>query len=600
MNKSELKDTINQAAGFQPADFLIKNVKVLNVVNGDIELSDIAINQKTGMILGVYDDGRKGIEEFDAKGELYAVPGFIDCHVHLESSEVTPQIFEEAALMSGTTTAFCDPHEMSNVLGAEALRYFIECSENMVMDLMVGLSSCVPATGLETSGANLTADALAQFIDHPNVYGVAEFMSIGDVMDQEDGALDKLVKFADRNIDGHMPEGVTPAMMNVLKCCGIRNCHENTDLGHAQEKLKRGISVFIREGTVCKDAKILTKLVNGFQSPFLGLCTDDRNPVDIANEGHVDHIIRTLISEGADPAAVYRTASWSAANHFGMAGRNIKGWKPRGMIAADNLADIVLLKDLEKCEIHSVYKSGKKVTQDSFKHRPKVDPVGYNSVKIPPIKPEFLKRTGDNINVPVIGLIKDQLVTTYEEITLPQGPDGTLLADPANDILYVSVIERHGRSGNISRGFVKGFGIQDGAIAVSVGHDSHNITVVGATHEDMTAAVNRVIELGGGKVAVKNGNILGELALPVAGLMSDKTDLAQTARDQIALSDGVAKLGSHWKDPTMMLSFLPLSVIGDAKITDFGITRFNPAEGYMKPTLIDDQRAQNQPLSPDP
>lgn len=597
MDKSILKDTINQAAGVQPADFLIKNVKVLNVVNGEIALSDIAINQTTGMIVGVYDEDREGLEEFDAKGELYAVPGFIDCHVHLESSEVTPQVFEEAALMNGTTTAFCDPHEMSNVLGEEALRYFTACSENMVMDLMVGLSSCVPATGLETSGANLNADALAQFIDHPNVYGVAEFMSIGDVMDHEDGALDKLVKFADHHIDGHMPEGVTPGMMNAMKSCGIRNCHENTDLGHAEEKLKRGISIFIREGTVCKDATTLAKLVNGFQSPFLGLCTDDRNPVDIASEGHIDHIIRTLISEGADPAAVYRTASWSAANHFGMAGRNVKGWKPRGMIAADNLADIVLLKDLETCEIHSVYKSGQKVTPESFEHRPKVDPVGYGSVKIPSIQPEFLKRTGSNIDVPVIGLIKDQLVTTYEEVTLPQGPDGTILADPANDILYVSVIERHGRNGNVSRGFVKGFGIQEGAIAASVGHDSHNITVVGATHEDMSVAVNRLIELGGGKVAVKNGSVLGELALPIAGLMSDKTDLAETARDQIALSKAVSMLGSHWKDPTMMLSFLPLSVIGDAKITDFGITRFNPAEGIVKPTLIDDQRNQ-QHLTP--
>lgn len=598
MNKNTLKDTINQAAGFQPADFLIKNAKVLNVINGEIELTDIAINQTTGMIVGVYDEDRKGLEEFDAKGELFAVPGFIDCHVHVESSEVTPQVFEEAALMSGTTTAFCDPHEMSNVLGEEALRYFIECSENMVMDMMVGLSSCVPATGLETSGANLKADALAQFVNHPNVYGVAEFMSIGDVMDQDEDTLDKLVLAINMQIDGHIPYGVPPGMMNALKSCGIRNCHENTDLGHAQEKLKRGISVFLREGTVCKDAKTLAKLVNEFQSPFLGLCTDDRNPVDIASEGHIDHIIRTLIAEGSDPATVYRIASWSAANHFGMAGPNVKGWKPRGIIAAGNLADIVLLKDLEKCEIHSVYKSGQKVTPESFDRRRKVEPVGYESIKISPITAESLKRTGSNVDVPVIGLIKDQLVTTYEEATLPQGPDGTVLADPANDILHVSVIERHGRNGNISRGFVKGFGFQEGAIAVSVGHDSHNITVVGATLEDMTQAVNRVIELGGGKVAIKDGNVLGELALPIAGLMSDKTNLAETARDQIALSKGVSMLSSHWKDPTMMLSFLPLSVIGDAKITDFGITRFNPAEGFDKPTLIEDQRNQQPQLAP--
>lgn len=588
--RDELKNTINQAAGFKPADFVIRNAKVLNVVTGQVELSDIAINKKTGMIVSAYDK-REGIEELDLEGELFAVPGFIDCHVHVESSMVTPQVFDEAVLMRGTTTAFCDPHEISNVLGEEALRYFIESSENMVMDLMIGLSSCVPATGLETSGAKLDAKALAQFIDHPNVYGVAEFMSIGDVMDHDEGALEKLERFADRHIDGHMPYGVTTAMMNALKSCGIRNCHENTSLDHAHDKLKRGIQVFIREGTVCKDAKTLAKLVDGFQSPFLGFCTDDRNPVDIAAEGHIDHVIRTLIAEGADVATVYRIASWSAANHFGMAGRNTKGWKPRGMIAADNLADIVLLRDLKTCDIHSVFKSGAPVTKERFAARPKVAPVGYGSVKISSIQPDDLKRTGNNVNVPVIGLIRDQIVTTYEEATVPAGANGELLADPANDILYVAVVERHKRSdGHIARGFVKGFGIKEGAMAVSVGHDSHNITVVGATKEDMAIAVNRVIAMDGGKVVVKGGAVIGELPLPIAGLMSDKTDVAETAKDQASLLSAAAQLGSHWEDPMTMLSFLPLCVIPDAKITDFGITRFNPAEGIMKPVLIDDQR----------
>lgn len=590
MTKDELRNTINQAAGFKPADFVIKNAKVLNVVTGEVELSDIAINKKTGMIVSAY-DRREGVEVLDLEGQLFAVPGFIDCHVHVESSMVTPQVFDEAVLMRGTTTAFCDPHEISNVLGEEALRYFIESSENMVMDLMIGLSSCVPATGLETAGAKLDARALAQFIDHPNVYGVSEFMSIGDVMDHDEGALEKLERFADRHIDGHMPYGVTTAMMNALKSCGIRNCHENTNLDHAHDKLKRGIQVFIREGTVCKDAKTLAKLVNGFQSPFLGFCTDDRNPVDIAAEGHIDHVIRTLIAEGADVATVYRIASWSAANHFGMAGRNIKGWKPRGMIAADNLADIVLLRDLRSCDIHSVYKNGAPVTQERFDARPKVAPVGYGSVKIAGIRPDDLKRTGNNVNVPVIGLIRDQIVTTYEEATVPLGANGELLADPANDILYVAVVERHGRSdGHIARGFVKGFGIREGAMAVSIGHDSHNITVVGATREDMAAAVNRVIAMDGGKAVVKHGRVLGELPLPIAGLMSDKTDVAETAKDQTALLKAAAQLGSHWEDPMMMLGFLPLCVIPDAKITDFGITRFNPAEGIMKPMLVDDQR----------
>ncbi|MEM7291876.1 MAG: adenine deaminase [Pseudomonadota bacterium] len=588
----DLPNTINQAAGFAPADFLIRNAKVLNLVNGSVELADISINRRTGMIVSAYEKDREGVEVLDLEGELFAVPGFIDCHVHVESSMVTPQVFDEAVLPRGTTTAFCDPHEISNVLGASALQYFVDSSQHMLMDLMVGLSSCVPATGLETSGATLNADDLAPFINHPNVYGVAEFMSIGEVLNHDPVALEKLERFADYHIDGHMPFGVTTGMMNAMKACGIRNCHENTDIEHARDKLKRGIQVFIREGTVCKDAKTLAALVNEYQSPFLGFCTDDRNPVEIAEEGHIDHVVRTLIAEGADIPSVYRIASWSAANHFGMAGRNPKGWKPRGLIAADNLADIVLLRDLESCDIHSVYKNGELVTADKFSSREPVTPVGFGSIKIDEIEVEDLRSFGEAQNVPAIGLIKDQVVTTYEELSVIVDANGERFADPENDVLYIAVIERHGRSnGNIARGFVKGFGIREGAMAVSVGHDSHNITVVGATHDDMVVAVNRVIALDGGKVVVKSGEILGELALPIAGLMSDRTEVADTAQDQTALLKAVAQLESHWEDPLMMLGFLPLCVIPDAKITDFGITRFNPEIGILEPTLVDDQRA---------
>ena len=591
MNRTLLDDTINQAMGFAPADFVIKNAKVLNVVTGEIEHCDIGINLETGMIVSTYEPELEGKSVLDVEGDLFAVPGFIDCHVHIESSMVTPQVFDEAALMRGTTTAFCDPHEISNVLGADAFRYFTESAQNMVMDLMVGLSSCVPATELETSGAVLGAEEMAAYIDHPNVYGVAEFMSIGDVLDHDNSALEKLERFSNNHIDGHMPYGVTTAMMNAMKSCGIRNCHENTDIEHAREKLRRGINVFVREGTVCKDAKTLAALINKFQSPFLGLCTDDRNPVDIAEEGHIDHVIRTLIAEGADPATVYRIASWSGANHFGIAGRNPKGWKPRGMIAADNLADIVLLNDLETCDIHAVFKSGRLVTKHSFETRTPVEPVGYGSMKIGHVSHSDLIQIGDGASVPAIGLIADQVVTTYEEINVPCDQGGRLSADPDNDVLFIAVVERHGRSkGNIAKSFVKGFGIRSGALAVSVGHDSHNITAVGADIDDMVIAINAIIDADGGKVVVKDREVVELLPLPIAGLMSDKTDLTEAANDQKRLLNAVANLGSNWEDPLMMLGFLPLCVIPDAKLTDFGLTRFNPAEGIMKPTLITDQR----------
>ena len=588
-NQSEIKKIVNIANGVQPADFVIQNVNILNVITGETRLGNINIDRDTGMILSVHENHLEGIETYDAEGKLTAVPGFIDCHAHIESSMVTPQVFDEAALLSGTTTIFCDPHEIANVMGKQAFSYFTQSSENMVMDMMVGLSPCVPATKVETSGAELYAADLAEFIDHKNVYGVAEFMSIGDVMDQDPSTLEKLERFSNNHIDGHMPAGVTSAMMNAMACCGIRNCHENTDLDHAKEKLENGINVFIREGSVCKDAEILRSLATPFQSPFLGLCTDDRNPVDIAREGHIDHVIRTLLKDpDIDTASVYRIATWSAANHFGMVKGNPKGWAPRGLLAAGHLADIVFLEgDVRECNIHSVYKSGQQVTAQSFDNRVHVEPIGLNSVKLQKeITANDFKIKGSSSTVNGIGLIQDQIVTEYKQLTVPIDQGGTLMADPENDILKVAVLERHGRNGNIGKCFVQGFGIKEGALASSVGHDSHNITVVGACDEDMAIAVRHIEQMGGGKVVVLNGEIVEDLALPIAGLMSDKQDLKEIAQDLIQLEEGVNKLGSNWQDPIMMLSFLPLAVVPDAKITDQGLTRFNPQQGIFSPTLV--------------
>lgn len=592
MSIASIKNQINQAAGFVAADFAIKNVNILNVLTGEIERGDIGINRETGKIVSVYDEC-DAAEFFDAKGELFATPGFIDCHLHVESSMVAPQVFEQAVLPHGTTTAFCDPHEMANVLGTPAFDYFLQSSDNMVMDLMVGLSTCVPATQIETSGAEILAADMAPYLSHPNVYGGAEFMSMGDVMAQDDATLEKLDLLAAHHIDGHMPMGTTTTMMNVMASCGIRNCHENTDFDHARDKLKRGIQVFIREGSVCKDAKTLAPLITPFTAPHLGFCTDDRSPLEISEEGHIDHIIRTLIAAGADMPSVYKIATWSAANHFGMGGQPTKFIDRKcGTIAPGFAADIVLLNDLKSCDIHSVLKGGAPVTQERFDARPKVDPIGYKSIKVKEIASSDFVLRQDTVDHGGIGLITDQLVTNHIKDTGIVLDETGWIAQESLDEgwLPVFVIERHGKNGNIAQSFVKGFDFKEGAMAASIGHDSHNITVVGAARDDVMLAVQRIIDNDGGKSVVRNGQVLGEIALPVAGLMSDKEDLDDIATDLKALKGATAALNSSWQDPIMMLSFLPLAVIPDTKLTDYGLTRFNPAEGIMAPTLVDDQR----------
>jgi len=576
MTIKDLEKRIDQAMGREKADLVIKNAMLLNVADGTQSVTDIAICDDK--IVGTY-ESYDGKEEIDATG-LYAVPGFIDAHVHVESSLITPYEFDRCVLMRGTTTAVCDPHEMSNVLGTKALQYFLDCSEHTIMDLIVQLSSCVPATPFETSGATLDAKTLSQFKNHKNTLGLAEFMDIGGVLYKDPDALAKLVEFQDRHIDGHMP-GIRGIAVNALASCGIRNCHESTDIAQAAEKLKKGLIVLIREGTVCKDLQALLDLIEPYKAARLGFCTDDRNPLDIAEEGHIDHLIRTAIAGGADLATVYRVASLSAAESFGL--------RDRGLIAPGYNADIVLLKDLEKCDIHTVFKGGRPVTAESFKNRPDIPLVGYNSVKLEKVSAEDFTYRTINPEIDVIGLIRNQIVTEHLREILPINQKGEVLVDTKRDILKVAVLERHGKNGNIGRGFVKGFGFKEGAIASTFGHDSHNITVVGASDEDMALAVNRLIELQGGFVVVRNGVVEGEMALPIAGLMSDKP--FEKVRDELeSLNQAVENLKPAVKEPLLHMIFLSLCVIPALKLTDFGLIRFDPANGDLAPVMIEDQR----------
>jgi adenine deaminase len=555
--RDDLKRRIDQARGAGRADLAIRNVRMLDIVSGDIVRTDIAICGD--VIIGTCDQDYRGVVEIDGRGR-FAVPGFIDTHVHPESTLVLPDEFDRLVLTRGTTTVIADPHEIANVMGAPGLKYYCRAAEALVMDMRINLASCVPATELETSGARLDAAALVALRDHPQVIGLAEFMNFPGVLAKQDAVLDKLVAFQGRHIDGHAPL-LGGRDLNAYLSCGIRNCHETTSLAEGRAKLQRGMQVLIRDGSVTRDIAALAPLIDIGQSPFLGLCTDDRTPLHIMEHGHIDHLIRTAIAAGRPVHATYRVASWSAATHFGLT--------DRGIIAPGRLADIVLLDDLESCAVSQVVRAGCAVDAASFAKRRLPPPVGYGSVKRALVSAEDFAVPCAGPSGPVIGVRINQIITDALCISLPYG-QGQRHADPSQDVCKIAVLERHGKNGNIGRGFVQGFGLQAGAIASSIGHDAHNIIVVGQSDADMAVAVNRLIDLQGGFVAVRDGQLLADLPLPVAGLMSDRP-AGEVEAMLRRLRACVRTLGCMLDEPFVQMAFLPLSVIPHLKITDRGM-----------------------------
>ncbi len=551
-----LARAIRQGRGAEPADLVVKNVGLLDIVSGDVTVTDIAV---TGdRIVGTYEE-YSGAREIDGSG-LFAVPGFIDTHLHVESSLVTPQEFDRCVLPHGVTTAICDPHEIANVLGVEGIRYFLDSAGTTIMDLRVQLSSCVPATAFETSGAELLAADLLPLRDHPKVIGLAEFMNFPGVLNTDAAVLDKLVPFQDGHIDGHAPL-VRGYDLNGYLAARILTDHETTIADDAREKLRKGMQVLIREGSVAKDMHALAEVLDEDTSSFCCLCTDDRNPLDIAEEGHLDFMIRTLIALGRPLHHVYRAASWSAARAFGL--------RDRGFIAPGRRADIVLVESLTDCSVKTVISAGRVVDDALFATRPPVDPVGLDSVKARAVTAEDFRIPGGPAEVAVIGVVAGKIVTDRVMKRVP-ATNAERRADPANDIAKVAVVERHGKNGNIGRGFVTGFGLKRGAIASSVGHDSHNICVVGVDDADMAAAVERLRQIGGGFVAVAGGTVRAEVALRLAGLIS--LEPFETVRLQLlALRRAARDLGCTLPEPFLQVAFLPLPVIPHLKITDLGM-----------------------------
>jgi adenine deaminase len=553
---TKLERLIDQGAGRLPADTVLKGGRFFDLVTGELIESDIAIGgDRIVGTCGTYE----GATEIDITGKI-VVPGFIDTHLHIESSLVTPHEFDRCVLPYGVTTAICDPHEIANVLGEEGIRFFLDSSLETIMDIRVQLSSCVPATHLETSGADLPVEKLLPFRDHPKVIGLAEFMNFPGVIHKDPVCMEKLEAFQGDHIDGHAPllRGMN---LNGYLSAGIRTEHECTTAAEALEKIRKGMHILVREGSVSKDLHALMPIITERLSPYLALCTDDRNPLDIAEQGHLDYMIRTAIANGVEPLAIYRAASISAARVFGL--------MDRGLVAPGWRADLAVIDSLERCKAEIVFSAGRRVSDELFSTRRPVAPVGLDSVKARHVNAADFGVPVAEGDTPVIGVTAGKIITEFRRHRLPEKGNQTDI-DLVNDVIKVAVIERHGKNGNHANGFVQGFGLKKGAIASTVGHDSHNICVVGVNEDDMALAANRLGEIKGGFVVVEDGNVTAEIALPVAGLMS--LEPYEKVRATLHhLRQAAFALGATLEEPFLQLAFLPLPVIPHLKISDRGM-----------------------------
>lgn len=560
MIRSRLKARIDAAQGRIPCDLILRGVSYLDVFSAEFRSGDIAIYD--GAIVGL-EPGLKGVREIDGRGK-YLVPGFIDAHVHLESSLLTPWNFQRAVLPSGTTTAICDPHELANVEGPGGIEFFLKASETLALNLQVMMSSCVPATHFETNGGGeIGAAALTLLAKHPNALGLAEMMNVPGVLFGDSNVLEKIEAFSGRPIDGHCPL-VRGQALSAYATAGITSCHESSELEEAREKLTKGIAVWMREGSVAKDLHTLLPLLTAETSPYLGFCTDDRNPLDIAHEGHVDFLVREAIRSGVTPAIAYRTASLSVAKHYGLDRVRGKQSLDRiGAIAPGYTADLILLGDEKSCAIDRVLKSGHFVDEIEFKSPASIIPK--NSIRATPPTPESLEGVVGNVNV--IGVIPGKIITEH-----------LVLDSAARGVAKFSVVERYGNGSAPSNAYVHGFGEKfQGAIVSSVGHDSHNLACVGSNTRDMAVGLKYLIENGGGFCVVRDGNITADLPLPFGGLMSaESPEKILKALEKLRAAS--KEVGCELTEPFLQLAFLCLPVIPALKLTDRGLVDVNRFE----------------------
>jgi adenine deaminase len=556
-----IQKRLKAARGEVEADLVIAGGLVGNVYTGEWLQQNIALYDGVIVGLGDYDGPR-----MEVPGR-YLVPGFIDGHLHLESSMLTPRELARALVPLGTTTIVADPHEIANVWGTRGLDYLLAASEGLPLDIFFMLPSCVPASPLSTSGATLSAADLSPYVAHQRVLGLAEVMNFPGTVAGETQVLEKIGLYPHGPVDGHAPL-LSGKDLNAYRLAGVGSDHECTALTEAREKLRLGFTLMMREGSLAKN---LVDLLPAVTPATLGrsmLVSDDCHPEDLKQRGHLDHLLRLAVSRGLDPLSAITMVTLNPASYFGT--------RDRGAIAPGMAGDLVALKDLREFRADKVWKKGRLVAEEG-RLLPEADLPDYPA----PSAPLQVGSLDTNTLAPqvthdlakVIGLVSGQLLT--EKIVLPTPVrDGRLGTDVERDLLKLAVVERHHRSGRVGLGLVKGFGIKKGALASTVAHDSHNLVILGVSEEDMVTAANHLVKLGGGLAVVSEGQVLADLPLPVAGLLS-LASLEKVAQAYGRLKEAYRSLGGILPDPFMELSFLSLEVIPALKLTDQGLVDVN-------------------------
>lgn len=563
MTKDKLKKLIRVAKGDLKADIVIKNCKIVDVFQGKIVEGDIAISDDQIAGIGKYD----GQTVIDGEGK-YASPGFIDSHIHIESSYVSPEELGRLLLPHGGTTIIADPHEIVNVCGIKGLDYMMRAARNTAMDIKFMLPSCVPATPFEHSGAVVDAASMKEPIKRDDILGLGEFMNFVGVINTDDDVLDKLLLAMSEHklIDGHSP-GLSGYGLNAYSCVRIQGDHECATVEDMNERLRLGMYVLLRQGSACHDLRTLLKGVTEKNSRRCLLCSDDRQPKTILELGHLDNHLKICVEEGLDPITAIQMATLNASECFHL--------YDRGAIAPGYTANIVLLDDLKDFHVDKVWMHGKLVAEDGKYLLPitkeSITPVA-SSVHIKEFsKKKFLMHLKSN-KVNVIEIMPGGVVTKKSIATIDVDNNGEFVFDPKKDIVKVAVVERHKLTGNVACGFLKGYGIKRGAVALSVAHDSHNIIVAGVNDDEMEIAVKELEKQKGGIVLVANGKVIESMPMPIAGLMSDQsgewvdkklTSIHEKAYSELGISRNV--------EPVMTLCFMSLPVIPEIKLTDMGL-----------------------------
>ena len=554
------KKLVQVALGNEPADLVLKNAEVFHVFTGEFLNADVAIID--GYIAGV-GENYTGITEIDLSGK-FLLPGYIDSHINLESSTLLPDEFARAAISNGTTTVIMDPHEIANVCGTAGIRFMLEATERIPLNVYMTLPSCVPASRLDTSGAILEADDLKPILSHPRVLGLGEMMDFHGVLNLNEGVYAKLSMADNILVEGHAP-GLKDKTLMAYAAAGIRSDHECTTPEQALQRLRAGMHLHLREGAVSKNFMALSEVINQDTAPYISFCADDISAEELLKEGHINKIVRMAISRKVPVATVLQIATINTAKYYGL--------KDVGAIAPGYKADILVMDSQNVRMPRQVYKSGQLVCTDGVVvDIPKtvIPPEVMNTINIKGIRKEDLKIPMNGNMANVIGIVPYQVVTKHFKLQVAV-KNGEVISDIENDILKLAVFERHHGTGNVGLGLVKGLGLKSGAIASSIAHDSHNIIVAGTNDTDMILAVEEISRIGGGIVIVENGSILSCFPLPIAGLMTD-LPAQEVADKQAELREIAHSLGVYsFINPFLTLSFCSLPVIPALKLTDQGL-----------------------------